>query len=161
MPIINRLPINSDNDDEQYKALFNRQAKNDKKYDTTRNYHLFSMGSTVAVQQEDGGLWTHGTVVGRGDPSHKNRSYTIRVTKIGCIITRKSKYIKAKPITAEQYLRDQLTQHMEDPLDKILKQHEPLSPCNVQNNDKDRRKEEIDVNNHNDTWTSIAQRKTK
>ena len=30
MPIINRLPINSDNDDEHYEALVNRQAKNDK-----------------------------------------------------------------------------------------------------------------------------------
>ena len=34
MPTINRLPINLDNDDEHYEMLINRQAKNDKKYDT-------------------------------------------------------------------------------------------------------------------------------
>ena len=81
MPIIERLPINSENDDEHHEAFVNRQGKNDKKYNTARNYDLFSIGSTVAVQQEDGGPWTHGTVVGRGDHIHNNRSYTIRVTK--------------------------------------------------------------------------------
>ena len=50
MPIINRLPINLDNDDDHYEVLVNRQANNDKKYDTARNYHLFSIGSTAAVQ---------------------------------------------------------------------------------------------------------------
>ena len=49
MPIINRLTINLDNDDEHYEALLNGQAKNDKKYDTARNYGLFSIGSSVAV----------------------------------------------------------------------------------------------------------------
>ena len=62
-----RLPINLDNDDECYEALVNRQAKNDKKYDTTRNYYLFSIGSTVVVQCEDSGMWIHDTVVGRGN----------------------------------------------------------------------------------------------
>ena len=61
MPIINRLPINSDNHDEHYEALVNRQAKNNIKYDTARNYDLFSIESTVAFQQ---GQW--GTV----DPWH-------------------------------------------------------------------------------------------
>ena len=37
MSIINRLLINLDNDDEHYEALVNRQAKNNKKYDTARN----------------------------------------------------------------------------------------------------------------------------
>ena len=49
MPIINRLPINSNNDDEHYEVLVNRQVKNNKKYNTARNYDLFSIGSTVAV----------------------------------------------------------------------------------------------------------------
>ena len=59
------------------------------------------------------------------------------------------------------YIRDQCPQHMEDPLDKILKQYESLSPHNVQNNDKDRRREETNINNYNDTQTSIAQGHTK
>ena len=38
-----------------------------------------------------------------------------------------------------QNLGQQLTWHTEDPLDKILKQYESLSPQNVQNNEKERR----------------------
>ena len=76
MPIINRLQINLDNDDKHYEELVNRQAKNNKKYDTARNYYLFSIGSTEVVQWEDG-PWTHGTVFGRGDCNHNIRSYTI------------------------------------------------------------------------------------
>ena len=77
MPIYNRLPIHLDNKDECYEVLVNRQAKNDKKYDTARNYALFSIGSTVVVQHEDGKPWTHGTVVGTHDHNHNNRSYII------------------------------------------------------------------------------------
>ena len=36
MPIINRLPIGIDNDDEHHLVLVKRQTKNDKKYDTAR-----------------------------------------------------------------------------------------------------------------------------
>ena len=81
MPIINRLPINSHNDDEHYEALVSRQTRNDTNYDTSKSYASFSIGSTVAVQWEDDGPWTHGTVVGRGDHSHSNRSYTIGLSK--------------------------------------------------------------------------------
>ena len=48
MLILNRLPINLDNDDEHYEVLVNRQTKNDKKYDNDRNYASFSIESTVA-----------------------------------------------------------------------------------------------------------------
>ena len=55
MEIVNRLPINSNNDDEYYEAFFNRQTRNDKNSDTFRNYDTFSIGSTLVVQCEDGG----------------------------------------------------------------------------------------------------------
>ena len=42
MAIINRIPINSDNHGDHYEALIKRQGKNDKNYDTARNYDLFS-----------------------------------------------------------------------------------------------------------------------
>ena len=77
--------------------------------------------------------------------------------KTGCIITRNSKHIKTTPITTEQYLRDKLTWHKEDPLDKILKQYKTLSPYNVPNNAKNRRKEETYMNNHSDTQTCNTQ----
>ena len=56
MPIINRIPINSDNNDDYYETLVKRHIRNNKNYDITRNNDLFSIGSTLVVQQEDGGL---------------------------------------------------------------------------------------------------------
>ena len=108
MPIINRLPINSNNDDEDYEVLVTGQTRNNMNYETSRSYYCISIGSTVVVQQEDGGLWTHGTVVGRGDHSHSNRSYMIRFSKTDQVVIRNSKHIKATPVTAKQYLRDQI-----------------------------------------------------
>ena len=117
----------------------------------------FLTGSTVLVQQEDGGSWIYGTVVGRGNHNHNNRSFTIRVTKTGFNTTGNSKHIKMTPITAEQYLRDQLTWYREDLLDKTSKQYETLSPYRVPNNDKDRRRKETDMNSHSDMQTSSTQ----
>ena len=77
VPIINRIPINSDNDEDHYEALVRRQTRNNKNYDAARNYDLFSLGSTVAVQQEDGGPVTHGTIVAIGSHHHSKRSYTV------------------------------------------------------------------------------------
>ena len=96
----------------------------------------------------------HGTVVGRGDHNHNNRSYTIGIIKIGHIIPRNSKHIITIPITVEQHFRDQLTQHTEDPLDKILKQYETISPYNVPNNAKNRKREATYMNNYSDMQTS-------
>ena len=92
MPTINRIPINSDNNDDHYEELVKRQIRNYKNYDTARNYDLFSIGSTVAVQQEDGKPWTHGIIVGTGTDNYNNRSYTIRITRTDCIVTRNSKH---------------------------------------------------------------------
>ena len=50
MPIVNRPPINSNNDDEHNEALINGQMRNDKNYDASRNYASFSVGSTIVVQ---------------------------------------------------------------------------------------------------------------
>ena len=112
------------------------KQKNYKKYDTTRNYTLSATGSIVAVQGEDGDSWTHGKKVGNRECNHNNQSYIIWVTKTGRTITRNSKHIKAKPITAEQYLQDQLDKHTKsDPVEEFLKQfeqHHKTSTCNEQ-----------------------------
>ena len=68
MPIINRLSINANNEDEHFEALVNKQTRNEKNYDISRNYDSFSIGSTVAV-------------VGRDVHNHSNRSYMIRFTR--------------------------------------------------------------------------------
>ena len=79
------------------------------------------MGSTVAVQQEDGGLWSHGTIVGKGNHNHHNRSYKIQLTTTGIIITCNRQHIKPTPITIEDYMCYQAKKHTKiDPLDAIL-----------------------------------------
>ena len=42
-----------------------------------------------------------------------------------------NKQIKATPITAEQYLRDQITKNTAGPVDEILKHYENLANENV------------------------------
>ena len=83
MPIINRPPVGRDKDEEHYEALIKRQTKDDKNQGTPRNYVSIPIGSTVAVQHEDGGLWTHGTVEGKGDHNHHDRSYNTCITRTG------------------------------------------------------------------------------
>ena len=66
----------------------------------------------------------HGTIVGKGYNNH-NRSHTMHLPKTGCLINRNSTHTKATPITAEQYIWDQLDKHTKtDPLRDFLKQHE-------------------------------------
>ena len=62
IPIINRPLIGLNSDSDHYEALVRRQAKNAKNHDTSRIYASIPIGSTVSVQHEDWGLWTHGTV---------------------------------------------------------------------------------------------------
>ena len=77
MPIINRVLISIDNDDEYHKVLVQRQTKNSKKYDTARYYAFLPIGSTVAVQRKDSDRRTHCTIVAKGDYNHNNQSYII------------------------------------------------------------------------------------
>ena len=87
MPVLDRKPASVDNDDEHHKILMYRQGKNDPNNDTSQAFVSIPIGSTVAVQWEDGGPWTHGTIVGKGDHNHHNRSYKIQVTTTGKLIT--------------------------------------------------------------------------
>ena len=52
MPIINRPPVGSDNNDKHYEALVKRQMKNDKSHDASRKYAAIPVGSTVVVQHK-------------------------------------------------------------------------------------------------------------
>ena len=83
MPTINRPLIGVNNNDEHYEALVKRQTKSDKNHDTSRNYALILIGSTVAVQWEDGGLWTNDTIVGKGDHNNNDGSHTKHIKKTG------------------------------------------------------------------------------
>ena len=70
MPIINRMLISMDNDDEHHEALFKRQTRNYRKCDTARNFSILPIGSPAAIQKEDSDRWTLGTIVGKGDHNH-------------------------------------------------------------------------------------------
>ena len=131
MPLMDRKPINIDNDDEHHKNLMHRQGKNDWNNDTSKIFMFIPIGSTLVVQWGDGGLWTHGTVIGKGDHNHHSRSYKIQVTKAGRIITCNRQHIKPTPITAADFLHYHGNKHTKtDPLDAILDHilRHPLTP---------------------------------
>ena len=98
------------------------------------------IGLTVVVQQEDGGPWTHGTVVDKGNHNHHNRSYKLQVTKTGRIITCNRQHIKPTPITAESFLHNQVSKHTKtDPLDTILdpiQRHPPPPTTKIITNER-------------------------
>ena len=49
------------------------------------------------MQHKDAGPWTHGAVVRNGSDGHHGRSYKIRVSIMGCIITRTSRHTQNFP----------------------------------------------------------------
>ena len=51
----------------------------------------------------------HGIIIGHGTNNQNGRSYTIRVTKTGCAITRMKKHITPTYITAEDCLQIEMT----------------------------------------------------
>ena len=85
MPVLDHKPIGQDHDDDHYGKLMNRQHKNDN--DTPPVFPYIPIGSALAVQQEDGRLWTHGMVVNSGKYNLHGRSYTIQLTTNGRCIT--------------------------------------------------------------------------
>ena len=50
MLTVNRPPIGVNNNDEHYRVLVKKLTKNYKNHNTSRNYALIPIGSTVAVQ---------------------------------------------------------------------------------------------------------------
>ena len=50
IPLMDRKPINIDNDVEHHKNLMHRQGKNDQNNDTSKIFMSVPIGSTVAVQ---------------------------------------------------------------------------------------------------------------
>ena len=102
--------------------LVNKQTKDDKIQGTPRKYVSILIGSTVMVQCEDGGPWTHGTIEGKGNHIHHERFYNVHITQTRQLVPRDRKHIKPTQMTAEQYLWDQLQKHTTDLLEDILKQ---------------------------------------
>ena len=115
--------------------IIKRQTKNDKDKDTSKIFVSIPIGSTVAVQCEDGGPWTYGTIEGKGNQIHHDRLYHIHIAKRGRLVTQNRQQIKPTQISAEQYLWDQLHKHTKtDPLKSILTQKLEKQPVTSNNN---------------------------
>ena len=85
MPVLDCKPIRQDCDDDHHNKLVDRQQKSNN--DASLVFASIPIGSAVEVQQEDGGLWTPGTLVGTGNHNHHDRSYAIQLTTNGRCIT--------------------------------------------------------------------------
>ena len=109
MPKPNRPLINTNNDDDHYETPVERKTKAGKSYDTLREYYSIPVGSTEVIQRDDGGPWTHGKIIDKGDHNHNDQSYKVYMKKIGWQITRNSKHVKVTPITSKQYHGNQLS----------------------------------------------------
>ena len=101
MPIINRPPVCIDNDQEHYEVIIKRQMKDDKSKGSPKIYVSIPMGSTVVVQQEDGGPWTQGTIEGESDQNHHDRSYPIHITKTCRLVIWNTQHTKPTQIWNE------------------------------------------------------------
>ena len=77
MPILDCKPIGQDCDDDHHNKLVDRQQKSN---NDTSVFASIPIGSAVVVQQEDGGPWNHGTIVGTDDHNHHDGAYTIQLT---------------------------------------------------------------------------------
>ena len=63
MPVIDCKPLIKDCDDDHHNKLVDRQQISTN--DASAIFPCIPIGSVVAVQQEDGTPWTHGTIVGK------------------------------------------------------------------------------------------------
>ena len=77
MPVLDHKPVGQECDDEYHSKLVDRQNKNN---NTSPVFASLPIGSAVVVQCEDGGPWTHGTIVGTGDHNHHEHAYAIQLT---------------------------------------------------------------------------------
>ena len=85
MPVLDCKPIGQDCDDEHHNKLVDMQQKNNN--DASIVFACIPIGSAVVVQQEDGGPWTHGTVVATGSHNNHNRSYIVQLITNGRCVT--------------------------------------------------------------------------
>ena len=121
MPVIDCKPLVKDCDDDHHNKLIERQQKNTN--DASSIFPRIHIGSAVAVQQEESGPWTHGTIVGTGNHNHHNTSYMIQLTTNGRGITHNRCHIKPTTVTVKVYIQYHSTKQQNtraDPLADIL-----------------------------------------
>ena len=85
MPVLDHKPIGQDCDGDHHNKLVDRWQRNNN--DSSPIFAYIPIGSNIAVLQEDGGLWTHGMILGTGNHNHHDRSNMIQLTTNGRCIT--------------------------------------------------------------------------
>ena len=81
MPVLDHKPVGQECDDEHHSKLVDRQNKSNN--NASPVFAFLPIWSAVAVQHEDGGPWTHGTILGTSDHNHHDCTYTIQLTTNG------------------------------------------------------------------------------
>ena len=122
MPVIDHKPLIKDCDDDHHNKLIDRQQKSTK--DASEIFPYISIGSAVAVQQEDRRPWTHGTIAGIGNHNHHDKSYTIQLTTNDRCITHNRCHIKPTTVMTDAYIQYHSTKQQNtraDPLADITK----------------------------------------
>ena len=91
---------------------------------------FFSTETTVGVQWEDGGPYTHGMIVEPNGSHHRGFSYTIQVTKTDRLITHNTKCKHVTTISSEHYLWEQIKEVALN-LEDIFMQAVPLEAARL------------------------------
>ena len=91
---INRLLMMYDYDEENHNLSKLRQNKLTKYNDTLKDPISLCVGSTVAMQREDGGPRTHGTITEHSNKDHDGWSYKMHITKTWQTVTRTTRNSK-------------------------------------------------------------------
>ena len=114
----------------------------------SKNMHLPTW-SKVAVQREDSAPWTHDTIAEHSDEVQNDRSYKIRITKIGRLLIWAAKPVQPTPISAKPYLKRPDLKKM------VTHICTEMTYTDVMNNTSSRH------NGHMQTWTYVQRPRAK
>ena len=84
------------------------QDKHVKNNDICKDSLSFPVGSTIAVECDYGGSWTHGVIKQTNSSVHKGRLYIVRVAKTASLIPQNKSHIWSTSIATEQFLMEQI-----------------------------------------------------
>ena len=101
-----------DNDENNYIVLLNRQPYASQDADDWKNILFLPKASTVAVQEENSGSWTHGIVIGHWtDDNNDRKSQSDSDQKRTHAITRAKRHINSTKFFIAEYLQNEMTKH--------------------------------------------------
>ena len=100
-------------DEDHYDTFKLREGMLLQNSDVLKEHIIIPAGSLVAIQREDVGSWTHGTLIEHGNKVHNEGFYMICITKPSRMVTRIIIHVREALITADQHLREQLSKRNE------------------------------------------------